>query len=182
MPSPAQAPPIVIDLSCGTTAGQEVVGKRRVDKRLVGRHAFGLDTRERAVSTPTTSLNPERSTRGRARASRSRNRFEVLLARPIPPAPPASSARNRASLFSWLVTGVQERAAHRVVLADVALAHHDLEQVGPALGGAEHLGAGPQVGVARRAGISRRTSRDRACGSSPSCGRSARAQSSRVSA
>src|SRR5882672_5503819 len=100
------------------------------------------DTRERVVSTSTTSLKPERSTRGRAWASRSRNRFEVLFARPIPPGPPAaSSARSRASLFSWLLTGVQEGPAHRVVLADIALAHHDLEKVRLAMGGAEHLGA-----------------------------------------
>src|SRR5882672_470864 len=98
------------------------------------------DTRERVVSTSTTWLKPERSTRGRAWASRSRNRFEVFFARPIPPAPPASSARSRASLFSWLLTRVQECAAHRVVLAHVALAHHDLEQMGLAMGGAEHFG------------------------------------------
>src|SRR5215467_6413099 len=103
------------------------------------------DTRERAVSTSTTSLKPERSTRGRAWASRSRNRFEVLLARPMLSAPAASSARSRASFFSYLVTGVQESAAHRVVVADVALAYHDLEQVRLALGGTEHLGARPEV-------------------------------------
>src|SRR5262245_39972207 len=104
------------------------------------------DTRERAGSTSTTSLKPERSTRGRALTSRSRNRLEVLFASPIPPGPAAaSSARNRASLFSWLFTGVQERAAHRIVVSDVALAHHDLEEVRLALGGAEHLRAGPQV-------------------------------------
>src|SRR5882672_7080383 len=106
------------------------------------------DTRERAVSTSTTSLKPERSTRGRACASRSRNRFEVLFARPIPPEPRAlSSARSRASLFSWFFTRVEEGAAHRVVVADVALAHHDLEEVGLALGRAEHLGARPEVGA-----------------------------------
>src|SRR5262245_41869703 len=103
------------------------------------------DTRERAVSTSTTWLKPERSTRGRTCASRSRNRFDVLLARPMPPAPAASSARSRASFFSWLLTGVKERAAHRVVVADIALAHHDLEEMRLALRGAEHLGAGPQI-------------------------------------
>src|SRR5882762_8677453 len=106
------------------------------------------DTRERAASTSTTWLKPERSTRGRACCSRSRNRFDVLFASPIPPGPPAaSSARSRASLLSWLFTGVEEGAAHRIVLADVALAHHDLEEVRLAVGGAEHLGARPQVGA-----------------------------------
>src|SRR5207302_1835745 len=104
------------------------------------------DTRERAASTSTTWLKPERSTRGRACRSRSRNRFDVLFASPIPPGPPAaSSARSRASLLSWLFTGVEEGAAHRIVLADVALAHHDLEEVRLAAGRAEHLGARPEV-------------------------------------
>src|SRR5256885_534897 len=106
------------------------------------------DTRERAASTSTTRLKPERSTRGRARGSRSRNRFDVLFASPIPRGPPAaSSARSRASLLSWLFTGVEEGAAHRIVVADVALAHHDLEEVRLAVGGAEHLGARPEVGA-----------------------------------
>src|SRR3981189_2004086 len=106
------------------------------------------DTRERAASTSTTWLKPERSTRRRACRSRSRNRFDVLFASPIPPGPPAaSSARSRASLLSWLFTGVEEGAAHRIVLADVALAHHDLEEVRLAVGGAEHLGTRPQVGA-----------------------------------
>src|SRR5438445_1675132 len=105
------------------------------------------DTRERAASTSTTSSKPERSTRGRACRSRSRNRLDVLFASPIPPGPPAaSSARSRASLLSWLFTGVEEGAAHRIVLADVAFAHHDLKEVRLAVGGAEHLGARPQVG------------------------------------
>src|SRR5436309_15052788 len=104
------------------------------------------DTRERAASTSTTSSKPERSTRGRACRSRSRKTFDVLFARPIPREPPAaSSARSRASLLSWLLTGVEEGAAHRIVFADVALAHHDLEEVRLAVGGAEHLGARPEV-------------------------------------
>src|SRR6266566_761031 len=97
------------------------------------------DTRERAASTSTTSLKPERSTRGRACRSRSRNRLDVLFARPIPP------GRAAASLLSCLFTGVEEGAAHRIVLADVALADHDLEEVRFAVGGAEHLGARPEV-------------------------------------
>src|SRR5882672_8696245 len=104
------------------------------------------ETRARAASTSTTSLKRERSTRGRACRSRSRNRLDVLFARPIPPGPRAvSSARSRASLLSWLFTGVEEGAAHRIVLADVALAHHDLEEVRLAVGRAEHLRAGPEI-------------------------------------
>src|SRR3979490_2265662 len=101
----------------------------------------------RATSTSNTSLKPERSTRGRACRSRSRKRFDGLLAWPTPPGPPASSARSRASLLSWLFTGVEEGAAHRIAVADVALAHHDLEEVRLAVGGAEHLGTRPQVGA-----------------------------------
>src|SRR5437879_2565631 len=105
------------------------------------------ETRARGASTSTTSSKPERSTRGRACRSRSRNRLDVLFARPIPPRPPAaSSARSRASLLSWLFTGVEEGAAHRIVVADVAFAHYDLEEVRLAMGGAEHLGARPEVG------------------------------------
>src|SRR5437899_8980302 len=103
------------------------------------------EPRARAGSTSTTSLKRERSTRGRAWRSRSRNRLDVLFARPIPPEPAASSARSRASLLSWLFTGVEEGAAHRIVLADVALAHHDLKEVRLAVGRAEHLGARPEV-------------------------------------
>src|SRR6266704_17238 len=104
------------------------------------------ETRARAASTSRTSLKPDRSTRGRACRSRSRNRFDVLFARPIPPRPPAaSSARSRASLLSWLFTGVEEGAAHWIVVADVAFAHYDLEEVRLAVGGAEHLGARPEV-------------------------------------
>src|SRR5712692_1976476 len=104
------------------------------------------ETRARAASTSTTSLKPERSTRGRAFRSRSRNKLDVLFARPMPPRPPAaSSARSRASLLSWLFTGVEEGAAYRIVVADVAFAHYDLEEVRLAVGGAEHLCARPEV-------------------------------------
>src|SRR5581483_4093211 len=43
---------------------------------------------------------------------------------------------------------VQELPAHRVARRrDVALAHHDLEQMRTPVRRAEHLGAGPQVGA-----------------------------------
>src|SRR5690349_5873925 len=107
------------------------------------------ETRECTPSTSTTSSKAERSTRGRALASRSRKRFEVLFASPIPSAPPAlSSACSCASLSSYrFIAGVQEGAAHRVVVPDVPLAHHDLEEMGLALRRAEHLRAGPEVGA-----------------------------------
>src|SRR5262249_27464596 len=145
MPTPAAAPPSVIDLSCGTTQGMTPCA-RVASTRSAYLVMPSAETRDRAASTSTTSSKPERSTRGRAWTSRSRNRLEVLFASPIPPGPPAaSSARSRASLLSWLFTVVEERAAHRVVLNDVALAHHDLEEVCLAQGGAEHLGAGPEI-------------------------------------
>src|SRR4029077_13123994 len=102
-------------------------------------------TLERGVSTSTTSLKPDRSTRGRACASRSRNRLEVIFASPIPFGPAASLAPSTRSLLSWLLTGVEEGAAHRIVLADVALAHDDLEQVGLTPRRAEHLRAAPDI-------------------------------------
>src|SRR5260370_40242761 len=105
------------------------------------------ETRACATSTSTTSLKRERSTRGRACRSRSRKRFDGLFARPTPPGPPASSARSRASLLSWLFTGVEEGAAHRIGVADVAFAHYDLEEVRLAMGGAEHLGARAEGGA-----------------------------------
>src|SRR3981189_218724 len=98
------------------------------------------ETRPRAASTSTTSLKRERSTRGPPCRPRSRKRFDVLFARPIPPGPPASSARSRASLLSWLFTGVEEGAAHRIVLADLALGHHHPEEVVLARGGTDHPG------------------------------------------
>src|SRR5258705_13735006 len=104
------------------------------------------ETRARAASTSTTSLKRERSTRGRACRSRSRKRFDVLFARPTPPGPPATSARNRASLLSWLFTGVEEFAAHRIVVPDVAFAHYDLEEVRLSMGGAEHFDPPSQEG------------------------------------
>src|SRR5262252_4714143 len=145
MPTPAAAPPRVIDFSWGTTQGMTPCA-RVASTRSAYLIMPSADTREPAASTSTTSLKPVRSMRGRAWTSRSRNRLEVLFASPIPPGPPAaSSARSRASLLSWLFTGVEERAAHRVVLADVAFAHHDLKEVCLAQRGTEHLGAGPEV-------------------------------------
>src|SRR6266702_5755646 len=99
-----------------------------------------------ATSTRTTSLKPERSTRGRVGALRSRKRFEVPLASPTPPAPRSRSASSRRVRFSSC-RFIQERPAHRIVVADVALAHHDLEEVRPAVRRAEHLRAGPEIGA-----------------------------------
>src|SRR5437867_2998210 len=42
---------------------------------------------------------------------------------------------------------VEEGAAHRIALANVALAHRDLEQMGARIARAEHLGAGPEIGA-----------------------------------
>src|SRR5258706_4451822 len=103
------------------------------------------ETRARGASTSTTWWKRERSTRGRACRSRSRKRFDVLFARPTPPGPPASSARSRASLLSWLFTGVEEGAAHRIVVAVVAFANSDLVVVSPDQTGALQLSARPTV-------------------------------------
>src|SRR5213594_2470540 len=99
-----------------------------------------------ATSTRTTSLKPERSTRGRAGALRSRKRLEVRLASPTPPAPRSRSASSRRVRFSSC-RFIQERPAHRIVFADVALAHDDLEEVRLAVRRAEHLRAGPEIGA-----------------------------------
>src|SRR6266700_3494217 len=99
-----------------------------------------------ATSTRTTSLKPERSTRGRVGALRSRKRFEVPLASPTPPAPRSRNASSRRVRF-FSCRFIQERPAHRIVVADVALAHHDLEEVRTAVRRAEHLRAGPEIGA-----------------------------------
>src|SRR5258708_5870309 len=103
------------------------------------------ETRARAASTSTTSLKRERSTRGRDCRSRSRNRLDVLFARPIPPGPPALSPRAGARASPRIRSPVQERAAHRVVVADVALAPHDREEARLAVRRPEHLRAGPEI-------------------------------------
>src|SRR2546425_11878014 len=55
---------------------------------------------------------------------------------------PSISSGRTASLFRSVI---KERSAHRMVRADVALAHQDLEQMRAAVPGAEHLRARPQV-------------------------------------
>src|SRR5437667_2235721 len=103
-------------------------------------------TRPPATSTRTTSLKPERSMRGRAPGARSRKRLEVCLASPTPPAPRSRSASSRRVRFSSC-RFIQERPAHRIAFADVALADDDLEEMRPAVRRAEHLRAGPEIGA-----------------------------------
>src|SRR6185503_12549112 len=94
---------------------------------------------------------PRTSSRRRAPASRSRNRFDVSLARPTGPAPALSCAAS-ASFFRvcWLrgfaagfveVAPRHREAGHR----DVALREHDLEEMRAPARRAEHLGAAVEV-------------------------------------
>src|SRR3954468_4920715 len=121
-----------------------------------------------ATSTRSTSSKPERSTFGFADGCRSRKRLEVFLARPISTLPERTLASSLSSLAWWFVEVilrrgvyperaegllrmtllVQEVPAHRVAArGQVALAHHDLEQMRASVRRAEHLGAGPEVGA-----------------------------------
>jgi len=132
MPTPAAAPPRVIDFSCGTTQGiTRARAWRPPDRRRSS--CLGRDARSRDVDFH--HLVEAREIDARARLPLAvAEEVRRALARPIPPGPPASSARSRASLLSWLFTGVEEGAAHRIVVADVAFAHYDLEEVRLAMG------------------------------------------------
>src|SRR5438309_1971256 len=112
-------------------------------------------TQPAAASTASTWLNARTSSRRRGAASRSRNRFEVSLARPTGPAAPAAAALSRAARASFfseccvrglLVKFVEMAARQRIALhRDVALGEHHLEEVRAAGARAEHLGAAVQV-------------------------------------
>jgi len=52
----------------------------------------------------------------------------VLFCEADPPGPPASSARSRASLLSWLITGVEEGALIDSCRRCLPVAHYDLEE------------------------------------------------------
>src|SRR3989441_12749411 len=111
-----------------------------------------VSTQPAAASTCSTWLKPRTSSRRRAMPSRSRNRFDVSLARPTGPCPSLSRAA-RASFFleCWscgLFEGlfVEEAPAHGVVLhRDVALREHDLEKMREPSRRAEHLGAAVEI-------------------------------------
>src|SRR6185295_3381681 len=101
--------------------------------------------------TSSTWSKPRTSRRRRAAASRSRNRLDVLFARPTGPAPTLSCAAS-ASFFRecWLrgfaagfveVAPRHREAGHR----DVTLREHDLEEMRRAGRRAEHLGAAVKV-------------------------------------
>src|SRR5258706_5051482 len=105
-----------------------------------------------AASTRSTCVKPRTSSRRRAAASRSRNRFDVSLASPTGPCPSLSrSARASFFLECWrcgLFEGlfVEEAPAHGVVRhRDVALREHDLEKMREPPGRAEHLGAAVEI-------------------------------------
>src|SRR3954466_3706044 len=108
-----------------------------------------VSTHPAAASTASTALKPRTSSLRRAAPARSRNRFDVSLARPTGPCPSLSCAA-RASLFRecgccglWFV---EEAPAHGVVRhRDVALREHDLEKMREPGRRAEHLGAAVEI-------------------------------------
>src|SRR3954471_2722724 len=107
-----------------------------------------VSTQPAAASTASTALKPRTSSCRRAALARSRNRFDVSLARPTGPAPCLScSARASFFLLCRLAFGlVEESPRHRVGRhADVALGEYDLEEMRGPGGRAEHLGAAVQV-------------------------------------
>src|SRR5215467_4668891 len=155
MPTPASAPPSVIDFNCGTTCGMSPcasVASERASNVVMP----SASTMPAAGSSFRTRLKCLRLIRGAGRSARSRKRFEVSLASPTRAEPPTPSSACSAAIFSACVTNgsvrpaetplVEERPAHRIVRADVALAHQHLEQVRVAVLGAEHLRAGPEIG------------------------------------
>src|SRR5258708_24873361 len=108
-----------------------------------------VSTQPADASTGSTSLKPRTSSLRRAALARSRNRFDVSLARPTGPAPSLSRAA-RSSFFrkccGFALGFVEEAPAHGVVLhRDVALREHDLEKMRESRGRAEHLGAAVEI-------------------------------------
>src|SRR5687767_13452830 len=102
-------------------------------------------TQPAAASSDSTSLKPPTSRRRRSPAARSRKRLEVSLVRATAPAPCLSCAISASFFLVWEAL-VEEIPRHGVARGrDIALGEHDLEQMGAAGGGAEHLGASVQV-------------------------------------
>ena len=205
MPTPATAPPSVIDLQLRHHRRHR--RRARASRRPAPRRWSCLRRRpspRRRRPASTWSKRPHVEPPPWRRAARSRNRFEVSLASPTrsPPLPaacgsaPICAARRTASrsgvaagsvrapdFASGEILGVQERAAHRVVLArDVALAEHDLEQVRVPVRRAEHLGAADRGRCARCGGSARRSAAGRARGCASQLRSKRSAQASSVSA
>src|SRR5258706_952221 len=147
MPTPATAPPSVMVLSCGTTAGMTPCA-RHSRARSLQVIMPSLSTQPAAASTASTSLKPRTSSRRCAATARSRNRFDVSLARPTGPAPSLSRSA-RASLFRECCCGfwfVEEAPAQRIARhRHIALREYDLEEMRARARRAEHLGAAVQV-------------------------------------
>src|SRR5438874_5812752 len=110
-----------------------------------------VSTQPAAASTRSTWLKARTSSRRRATPSRSRNRFEVSLARPTGPAPSLSRAARASFFLECCCCGlrllfVEEAPAHGVARhRDVALGEHDLEEMREPTGRAEHLGAAVEI-------------------------------------
>src|SRR5258706_4476494 len=107
-----------------------------------------LSTQPAAASTASTSLKPRTSSRRCAAPARSRNRFDVSLARPTGRALSVSRSA-RASLFRECCCGfwfVEEAPAQRIARhRHIALREYDLEEMRARARRAEHLGAAVQV-------------------------------------
>src|SRR5688572_26374014 len=158
MPTPATAPPSVMVLSCGTTAGMTPCARH---SRVRSSYAIMPSASTVPSRIASTWLNERTSSRRRAPAARSRKRFEVSLARATGPAPcfrlstrdcrfaacvAAASAMpdaTRRCRFADVFL-VDEVARHRVGRG-VALGEHDLEKVRAAGRRAEHLGAAVEI-------------------------------------
>src|SRR5688572_27209916 len=160
IPTPATAPPRVMVLSCGTTAGITPCARQalvRTSYGIIPSASTWFSRMER------TSLNPRTSRRRRWPAARSRNRLEVSLARATCPEPPLSAFDSESRLAACAASAsampeaarrrfgrpqqrvaVEEVARHRVA-GGVALGEHDLEEVRAPGRRAEHLGAAVQV-------------------------------------
>src|SRR3954468_14594455 len=150
MPTPATAPPKVMVLSCGTTAGMT---PRARHASTSASYVTIPSASTWSLPTSRTSLKTRTSSRRRAFEARSRKRFEVSFCSPIGPLPPPDclTCAASASFFFWKLSGVngflvEEIPRHRVARArDIALREHDLEEVRVARRRTEHFGAAVEV-------------------------------------
>src|SRR5215213_6837798 len=153
MPTPATAPPSVMVLSCGTTAGIAPFSRQA---RVRSSYVVMPSASTKPSPTPMTWLKARTSRRRRGAPSRSRKSFEGSLARPTGPAPCLSCAARvslfllcrlallLALLFAWLF--VEEAPRHRVAgHAEIALREHDLEEMRASRRRAEHLRTAVEV-------------------------------------
>src|SRR4051812_1624437 len=144
IPTPASAPPSVMVLSCGTTAGMT---PRARQASTSASYVTMPSASTQWPSNESTSLKARTSSRLRAPDARSRKRFEVSLCSATGPPASLSCADSACFFFSCRsMAPIQEIARHRVARPGrVALGEDHLEEVRMSGGRAEHLRAAVEV-------------------------------------